>query len=97
MSIFQTTKLSAPPTSLTLEERSYANGDGQPTGRKGSHSSVTTLPQGISLPDQSSLTRTASLDRGQGGEPLVKQLKDKKRHSVFGGIFKKKKDKGDKL
>ena len=82
-----------PPPSVTLAEPSYTNGDGQ-TGAIKMGRSASTLPPGVSLPDAN---RSSSLDSGPGGEPLAKPFKDKKRHSMFGGIFKKKKDKGDKL
>jgi len=79
---------------LSESEPSYTNGDGQHAAVKTGRS-ASTLPQGISLSD-ASRGRTSSLDSGPGGDPLAKPFKDKKRHSMFGGIFKKKKDKGDK-
>ena len=96
--------LQAPSGDAVQRPQSHAYGTNgsaaEPTDRAPYRPVSSTLPQGAAPPPHGEMTKAASLDRSakapQG--PLVRGTEkgDKKRHSMFGGLFKKKKDKESK-
>lgn len=80
------------------DHSSLTNGNGMPpaTGHRYSAPAQSyTLPPGSAPPSSADVGRAATLDRSRTPPPQVapKQEKDKKRHSVLGGFFKKKREK----
>lgn len=86
-----------PPSAAT-------NGDSHegmpPPGQQPYRPVSATLPQGLAPPPPGEVNKAASLDRGAKAPASLSRgggdKGDKKRHSMFGGLFKKKKDKEGK-